>query len=130
MSRNGLIFIGLLLVVVAFLFNYRAGVKSELNNRVATLKNIERDGILLNDLRNRWDNKKNNQRIVRYLKSFSPAPKVRSRGNKITFSFKLLNRAKFDALSRKVLQSTIKISRFEVNRVDDYTLNFVLEIDK
>ena len=51
------------------------------------LKQIEKDGIVLNDLKNRWDNNKNYKRLIRFLRKTKPKPKTRTRSKKTTFIF-------------------------------------------
>ncbi len=130
MDRGFILFTGLLLVTIGVLFHYQSKFRDEVEQSRETIREVEENGIILNDLRNRWSNKKSEKRIARYLKKFRPAPKIRTRGNRVIYQFEKLDKRKFEQLSKKVLQSTTKIAKFEVIKIDDTTLKFRLEIEK
>jgi len=130
MNKQNIIFIGVLSIIVMILFNQSQGLKDEVKDSFQTLQSVEKDGVILSDLKNRWDNKKSKKKVIRFLRNFKPKPKVKTRGNKTTFTFEAMNKSKFDKLSKKILQSTIKIRKFSVKKVDKHNVTLKLEVDK
>lgn len=128
-KKNIIIFISISFIAL-ILFNYSQGLKSEIREASINLNSVEKDGVFLNDLKNRWENRGKNKKIIKYLKQFSQDTKVKTRGNKITFKFGEMNRVNFNKLSKKILQSTVRIKKFIVERVDNYNVTLFLEVEK
>jgi hypothetical protein len=130
MSRTQILILLGSLIVVLILFKKNNSLENKLVEKNEQLKQIERDGIVLNDLKNRWDNKKNYKRLVRFLRKTKPKPKTRTRSKKITFVFENLTRNQFDRIARKILSSTIKINNFEIKQINQFRLDLKLEVTK
>jgi hypothetical protein len=128
-SRDILIF-ALLIVATLILYMKRDDLKVELNEAFQTLQVVERDGVLLNYLRNRWENRDEKEKMMRYLENISPSPKIKTKGNRITISFEPMEKAEFEKVSKKILQSTLEIGRFSVERVSDFNVTLSLEVEK
>jgi len=130
MSRTQILILLGSLIVVLILFKKNNSLENKLVEKNEQLKQIERDGIVLNDLKNRWDNKKNYKRLVRFLRKTKPKPKTRTRSKKTTFVFENLTRNQFDRIARKILSSTIKINNFEIKQINQFRLDLKLEVTK
>jgi len=130
MSRTQILILLGSLIVVLILFKKNNSLENKLVEKNEQLKQIERDGIVLNDLKNRWDNKKNYKRLVRFLRKTKPKPKTRTRSKKTTFIFENLTRNQFDRIARKILSSTIKINNFEIKQINQFRLDLKLEVTK
>ena len=130
MSRTQILILLGSLIVVLILFKKNNSLENKLVEKNEQLKQIERDGIVLNDLKNRWDNKKNYKRLVRFLRKTKPKPKTRTRSKKITFVFENLTRNQLDRIARKILSSTIKINNFEIKQINQFRLDLKLEVTK
>jgi hypothetical protein len=128
--KNYLIFGGFV-VLFLILLNFRNGEISSLVEMEKEISSIEADGVVLEDLRKRWDNKREYDKIIGQIKNFSPRPKMKTKGDKIFFTFEeSMDRRKFEQLAGLVLKSTVKIQKVEVERVDDYTVTMFLEVEK
>jgi len=130
MNKQNILFIGFILIVALLLFNHRNKLQDEVKNSFQTLAHVEKDGVLLNDLRGRWENKKNRKKVIRFLRNFNPRPKVKTRGDKTTFIFEAMDKNRLNKLSKKILQSTIKIRKFTIEKVDKHNAILKLEVDK
>jgi hypothetical protein len=130
MSKTQILILLGSLIVVLILFKKNNSLENKLVEKNEQLKQIERDGIVLNDLKNRWDNKKNYKRLVRFLRKTKPKPKTRTRSKKTTFVFENLTRNQFDRIARKILSSTIKINQFEIKQINQFRLDLKLEVTK
>ena len=130
MSRTQILILLGILTVVLILFQKNNSLENKLMGKNQQLKQIEKDGIVLNDLKNRWDNKKNYKRLIRFLRKTKPKPKTRTRSKKTTFVFENLTRNQFDRIARKILSSTIKINQFEIKQRNQFRLDLKLEVTK
>ena len=130
MSRTQILILLGSLIVVLILFKKNNSLENKLVEKNEQLKQIEKDGIVLNDLKNRWDNKKNYKRLIRFLRKTKPKPKTRTRSKKTTFVFENLTRNQFDRIARKILSSTIKINQFEIKQRNQFRLDLKLEVTK
>ena len=130
MSRTQILILLGSLTVVLILFQKNNSLENQLMEKNQQLKQIEKDGIVLNDLKNRWDNKKNYKRLIRFLRKTKPKPKTRTRSKKTTFVFENLTRNQFDRIARKILSSTIKINQFEIKQRNQFRLDLKLEVTK
>jgi hypothetical protein len=130
MSRTQILILLGSLIVVLILFQKNNSLENELIENNQQLKQIEKDGIVLNDLKNRWNNKKNYKRLLRFLRKTKPKPKTRTRSKKTTFVFENLTRNQFDRIARKILSSTIKINQFEIKQRNQFRLDLKLEVTK
>jgi hypothetical protein len=130
MSRTQILILLGSLTVVLILFQKNYSLENQLMETNQQLKQIEKDGIVLNDLKNRWDNKKNYKRLIRFLRKTKPKPKTRTRSKKTTFVFENLTRNQFDRIARKILSSTIKINQFEIKQINQFRLDLKLEVTK
>ena len=130
MSRTQILILLGSLTVVLILFQKNNSLENKLMEKNQQLKQIEKDGIVLNDLKNRWDNKKNYKRLIRFLRKTKPKPKTRTRSKKTTFVFENLTRNQSDRIARKILSSTIKINQFEIKQRNQFRLDLKLEVTK
>jgi hypothetical protein len=130
MSKTQILILLGSLAVVLILFQKNYSLENQLMEKNQQLKQIEKDGIVLNDLKNRWDNKKNYKRLIRFLRKTKPKPKTRTRSKKTTFVFENLTRNQFDRIARKILSSTIKINQFEIKQRNQFRLDLKLEVTK
>ena len=130
MSKTQILILLGSLAVVLILFQKNYSLENQLMEKNQQLKQIEKDGIVLNDLKNRWDNKKNYKRLIRFLRKTKPKPKTRTRSKKTTFVFENLTRNQFDRIARKILSSTIKINQFEIKQINQFRLDLKLEVTK
>jgi len=130
MSNKNILILSALSFVAFLLFNKSSSLSDEIAESSVTLQLIETNGIALNDLKSRWDNKKQKKKVLRFLKNFKPRPKAKTRGDKTTFKFEPMTKYVFDKLTKKVLQSTIKIKKFEVEKVDDFRVQLILEVER
>jgi hypothetical protein len=129
-NNRSLTIFGSLSIVALILLSHRAEKVNEVNSLYGDMRSVEESGVVLHQLRDRWDNEKSDSRTINYIKNYSPKPTVKSKGKKTTFLFNNLDYKKFETLSKKILQSTIQISRFQVDRVDEHRVNFTLEVNK
>jgi hypothetical protein len=128
--RNFLIF-GISILVFVVILQKLNEEKSKLRDLEAELFSIQKDGLVLQDQRDRWENKSSKERQLDKLRKFSTKPEIKKRGDKILFKFEeSMTKKEFEKLSRAVLRSTIPIERVVIERVDKYSAVLSVEVEK
>ncbi len=128
-NKNHLLIFILLLVVSIILYFKRAEYRTEIDNLFINAEIIERDGVKLNDLRTRWDNKNNRESILKYLENIVPKGKTRKTANKISYQFEAMSKADFDQHIKKIFQSSTEVIRLNVEKIDDFNMSFGIELE-
>jgi hypothetical protein len=125
------VFLGLFALFTAvalYLYGEKSSYKDSISERYEELQTLNREGVLLKDLRENWENKKKRKREISAVKRFSPKPKVRTKGNKLIAEFPEMDRRKLDQLTKKILRSNLIIHRFEIERADEHNAKLKVEL--
>jgi hypothetical protein len=126
--RNILIFV-LSLVIFGVIYQTVSQEKESLQSLQNELVAIQKDGLILQDLRERWDSKTRKQKQLDRLRRAKP--EIKKRGDKVLFKFEEpMNRKDFQKLAREILRSTIPIERIVIDKVDQYTVVVSVEVEK
>jgi hypothetical protein len=132
MSDNRL-FLGafLLLSLVAFLFyQQKQDLKNSIKESLKSVEQIEKDGVVLQDLRDNWQNKSRRKKEIRAIERFSPKPSTKTKGNKMVVEFSELNRKQLDKLAKKLFRSRVVYRSLQINRIDEHRVQLKVELDR
>jgi hypothetical protein len=118
-------------LVVFWLISVKNSLQQEITTNLEKLEDIKKEGIVLSDLKNRWENKtKLNKDLSKLVNFRSNRPQKRERNNKIILTFFKLSKRNLDSILKKVLMTNLTFLNIEVNRIDDYTADLKVEIKK
>ncbi len=128
MSKNLIIF-GFSTLLFLILWNFKSGEVENLKELQKELQTLEENGVLLTDLRDRWDNKKDDEKSINYLKKMNP--KVKQKNSSIFFRFEEpLNKRDLEKITASILKSNLKIRKLEIDKVDEHNALLSLEVSK
>jgi predicted MPP superfamily phosphohydrolase len=127
-SKNLIIF-GFSTLLFLILWNFKSGEVENLKELQKELQTLEENGVLLTDLRDRWDNKKDDEKSINYLKKMNP--KVKQKNSSIFFRFEEpLNKRDLEKITASILKSNLKIRKLEIDKVDEHNALLSLEVSK
>jgi hypothetical protein len=128
--RNILIF-GISVLIFVVILQKLNEEKSELRDLEMELFSIHKDGLILQDQRDRWENKILKEKQLDRVRNFSTKPEIKKRGDKILFRFEEpMTKKEFESLTRTVLRSTIPIERIVIEKVDEFSAVLSVEVEK
>jgi|GEM_PF-2901817 len=117
-------------IIALYLYGEKSSLKSEVAEKYEQLQTLNREGVLLKELRDNWSDKKRRKREISSIKRFNPEPKVRTKGSKLIAEFPEMSRKKLDQLAKKLLRSNLIIRRVEIERVDDHNAKLKVEVER
>jgi|GEM_PF-5276625 hypothetical protein len=116
-------------VLMFILYFKREEYKTNINNMLITVESLEKNGVKLTDLRNRWDSKNVKESIQKYLENITQKGKTRKTGSRISYQFDDISKSEFDKHVKKIFQASTEVTRFSVERNNDFNLSFNIELE-
>ncbi len=122
-----LIIIASLFFLVVVTYTQTKKQKSALAQNLKSLDYIRNEAIGLDRLKKKWKDKKLANKIISQIKNPKTTRNDKS-GKNFTLEFENLNRGEVDKISNKVLNSTLKIKEFSINRTNEFNATMRLKV--
>jgi competence protein ComGC len=131
MSQKNIILFAIVSVLLLLLVhNLKQNAKEAFLMQKGQLVTFEKEAKEIGQLKRRFSDKQANMRTLNTLKRISKPSKEFDKGKKKVLEFDQLTVQKLNALLRKIENSSLKIKRLSVDRIDDLHAKVRLEIAK
>jgi len=111
-------------------YNMKQNAKAEFVTQKEQLVTFEKEAREIGQLKKRFADKRANRRLLETLKRIAKPSKEMDKSKEKILEFERLNAQKLNALLRKIENSSLKIKRLTVRRIDDLHANVRLEVAK
>lgn len=129
---NPFIILGVLILILIFLFLGVQNRKSAINHENSELAKFESSAKSLKNLKSTWNPKKSLNQLNTIVSN--PALKNSSNivtsANKITLTIKNLDRKRADLVIKKLLNEALEIKKIDIKRVTDKSIDLGVEVAK
>ena len=129
-QKNILLFAVVSLLMLLVIYNMKQNAKATFLSQKEQLVTFEKEAKEIGQLKKRFADKRANRRLLETLKRIAKPSKELDKSKEKILEFDQLNAQKLNALLRKIENSSLKIKRLTVNRIDDLHAKVRLEIAK
>ncbi len=129
-QKNILLFALVSLLMLLVIYNMKQNAKATFLSQKEQLVTFEKEAKEIGQLKKRFADKRANRRLLETLKRIAKPSKELDKSKEKILEFDQLNAQKLNALLRKIENSSLKIKRLTVNRIDDLHAKVRLEIAK
>ena len=129
-QKNILLFALVSLLMLLVIYNMKQNAKATFLSQKEQLVTFEKEEKEIGQLKKRFADKRANRRLLETLKRIAKPSKELDKSKEKILEFDQLNAQKLNALLRKIENSSLKIKRLTVNRIDDLHAKVRLEIAK
>ena len=129
-QKNILLFALVSLLAILVVYNMKQNAKAEFVTQKEQLVTFEKEAREIGQLKKRFADKRANRRLLETLKRIAKPSKEMDKSKEKILEFERLNAQKLNALLRKIENSSLKIKRLTVRRIDDLHANVRLEVAK
>jgi len=129
-QKNILLFALVSLLAILVVYNMKQNAKAEFVTQKEQLVTFENEAREIGQLKKRFADKRANRRLLETLKRIAKPSKEMDKSKEKILEFERLNAQKLNALLRKIENSSLKIKRLTVRRIDDLHANVRLEVAK
>ncbi len=129
-QKNILLFALVSVLMLLVIYNMKQNAKSTFLSQKEQLVTFEKEAKEIGQLKKRFADKRANRRLLETLKRIAKPSKELDKSKEKILEFDQLNAQKLNALLRKIENSSLKIKRLTVNRIDDLHAKVRLEIAK
>ena len=129
-QKNILLFAVVSVLMLLVIYNMKQNAKVTFLSQKEQLVTFEKEAKEIGQLKKRFADKRANRRLLETLKRIAKPSKELDKSKEKILEFDQLNAQKLNALLRKIENSSLKIKRLTVNRIDDLHAKVRLEIAK
>ena len=129
-QKNILLFALVSVLMLLVIYNMKQNAKATFLSQKEQLVTFEKEAKEIGQLKKRFADKRANRRLLETLKRIAKPSKELDKSKEKILEFDQLNAQKLNALLRKIENSSLKIKRLTVNRIDDLHAKVRLEIAK
>lgn len=129
-QKNILLFAVVSVLMLLVIYNMKQNAKATFLSQKEQLVTFEKEAKEIGQLKKRFADKRANRRLLETLKRIAKPSKELDKSKEKILEFDQLNAQKLNALLRKIENSSLKIKRLTVNRIDDLHAKVRLEIAK
>ena len=129
-QKNILLFTVVSVLMLLVIYNMKQNAKATFLSQKEQLVTFEKEAKEIGQLKKRFADKRANRRLLETLKRIAKPSKELDKSKEKILEFEQLKAQKLNALLRKIENSSLKIKRLTVNRIDDLHAKVRLEIAK
>ena len=129
-QKNILLFVLVSVLILSVIYSMKENAKAVFLSQKEQLATFEKEAIEIGQLKKRFADKRANKRLLETLKRIAKPSRELDKSKEKILEFDQLNTQKLNTLLRKIENSSLKIKRLTVNRIDDLHAKVRLEIVK
>ncbi|RUM68073.1 MAG: hypothetical protein DSZ05_01690 [Sulfurospirillum sp.] len=129
-QKNILLFALISFLLILLLYNIKQNARAEFVAQKEQLMTFEKEAKEIGQLKKRFADKRANRRLLETLKRIAKPSRELDKTKEKILEFEGLDAQKLNALLRKIENSSLKIKRLRVKRIDDLHADVHLEIAK
>ena len=129
-TRNLLIFISLILLVLVLAFSMVNQIKSEFYNKKSEIELFSKEAKELAQLKRKYKNKKSIKKTISSLKRIAPIAKDFTKSDQRVLVFDKLSKVKLNKLVKKIINSSLELKKITINRSENGNAMLRVEMKK